>query len=272
MIDYLKKFHLNNKMAFVVGGMGLIGKEVVKAFASAGAKILILDLKDESGSKFLKEMKSKGFNVSFKSFDCSNMKKIDNNFNSIINRFGVPHVYINCSYPRSKDWAKSSFKEISLESFQNNVDIHMNSYAWLARTVAEKMVDNKVEGNIIQISSIYGIVGQDLSIYEGLNMKENMTYSAIKGGIANLTRQMASYYGQFNIRVNTICPGGLQGHMAGKKGSQSPRFIKQYNKKVPIKRMGRADEVASTALFLASEASSYITGGTIMVDGGWTAI
>ena len=148
----------------------------------------------------------------------------------------------------------------------------MNSYAWLARTVAEKMVDNKVEGNIIQISSIYGIVGQDLSIYEGLNMKENMTYSAIKGGIANLTRQMASYYGQFNIRVNTICPGGLQGHMAGKKGSQSPRFIKQYNKKVPIKRMGRADEVASTALFLASEASSYITGGTIMVDGGWTAI
>jgi len=272
MIDYLNKFRLDNKTALVVGGMGLIGKEVVKAFALAGAKTLILDVQDQSGSKFVKEMQSRGYTVTFKSFDCSDMKKLNNNYSVILEEHGPPEIFINCSYPRTKDWAKSSFKEISLESFQKNVDIHMNSYAWLARLSAESMVDNKINGNIIQLSSIYGIVGQDLSIYKGLNMKENMTYSTIKGGISNLTRQMASYYGQFNIRVNTICPGGLKGHMAGKKDSQSLKFVKQYNEKVPIKRMGRADEVASVALFLASEGSSYITGTTLMVDGGWTAI
>ena len=103
-------------------------------------------------------------------------------------------------------------------------------------------------------------------------MEENMTYAAIKGGIANLTRQMASYYGQFSIRVNTICPGGLKGHVAGKNLKQNKNFVLNYSKRVPLKRLGEPHEVASTALFLASEASSYISGSIVMVDGGWTSI
>jgi NAD(P)-dependent dehydrogenase (short-subunit alcohol dehydrogenase family) len=103
-------------------------------------------------------------------------------------------------------------------------------------------------------------------------MRENMTYAAIKGGIANLTRQMGSYYGQFNIRVNTLVPGGLSGHVAGKTDPQNSLFVKRYSEKTPLKRLGRADEIASTALFLAVEASSYVTGATIVVDGGWSAV
>ena len=103
-------------------------------------------------------------------------------------------------------------------------------------------------------------------------MQENMPYAASKGGITNLTRQMASYYGQFNIRVNTICPGGIEGHVAGKHNEQNPVFIENYSIKTPIKRLGKAEEVASTSLFLASDASSYIAGTTIKVDGGWTCI
>ena len=99
-----------------------------------------------------------------------------------------------------------------------------------------------------------------------------MTYSAIKGGITNLTRQMASYYGQFNIRINTLVPGGLEGHIANSENKQSLTFIEQYSNKAPLKRLGLANEVASTALFLSSDASSYITGATIMVDGGWSII
>ena len=104
----------------------------------------------------------------------------------------------------------------------------MNSYAWLMRIVAESIAKYGKGGSIIQLGSTYGIVGQDLTIYEGTDMSENMTYAAIKGGIVSLTRQMASYYGQFNIRINTLCPGGLVGHVAGKNNKQDPIFIKQY--------------------------------------------
>jgi NAD(P)-dependent dehydrogenase (short-subunit alcohol dehydrogenase family) len=272
MIDYLQKFRLNEKTAFVVGGLGLIGSEVSIAIAIAGAKTIVLDIESERGQLFKKEMNKKGYDGDFKSFDCADMKQLDNNFSVLLNEYGCPDIFINCSYPRTKDWGKSSFREATLVSFQKNVDLHMNSYAWLARLAAEAMVRNGNGGSIIQLGSIYGIVGQDLTVYEGTDMHENMTYAAIKGGIMNLSRQMASYYGQYNIRINTLCPGGLEGHVAGKSSIQDLKFVEQYSKKTPLKRMGKVEEVASVALFLASDAASYITGATIMVDGGWTVI
>ena len=148
----------------------------------------------------------------------------------------------------------------------------MNSYAWLARLAAESMKAEGRNGSIIQLGSIYGILGQDLTVYEGTKMHENMTYTAIKGGITNLTRQMASYYGQFNIRVNILVPGGLSGNVAGKSDTQDPIFVKQYSQKTPLKRMGKAEEIASAALFLASNAASYVTGTMLMVDGGWAEV
>ena len=134
------------------------------------------------------------------------------------------------------------------------------------------MKAKEVSGSIIQLGSIYGILGQDLSVYEGTAMHENMTYAAIKGGITNLTRQMASYYGKFNIRVNTLVPGGLSGSVAGKSDIQNPAFVKQYSQKIPLKRLGRAEEIASAALFLASDAASYLTGTSLIVDGGWSVV
>ena len=126
------------------------------------------------------------------------------------------------------------------------------------------MKKNK-KGSIILLSSIYGVVGQDLSIYEGTKMQESMTYSVIKGGINNLTKQMASYYGKFQIRINALCAGGVF-------ENQNERFVKNYKKKVPLKRMATSSDIALSVIFLASDASSYITGTTFMVDGGWTSI
>jgi len=272
MIDYLQKFRLEEKKVFVIGGLGLIGREVSIALALAGAKTMVLDVESEKGSLFEDEINKKGYDVSFKFFDCADIKQLDNNFSVLLNEYGCPDIFINCSYPRTKDWGNSSFRDITLESYRENVDMHMNSYAWLARLAAEAMVSNGQGGSIIQLGSTYGIVGQDLTVYEGTKMHENMTYAEIKGGIISLSRQMASYYGQYNIRVNTLCPGGLEGHVAGTSSVQDQNFVKQYSKRTPLKRMGKAEEVASVALFLASEAASYITGATIMVDGGWTAI
>jgi len=266
MIDYLNKFNLMSKTAFVVGGLGLIGREVSTAFVSAGAKTIVLDSDNRESAAFENEMRDAGYETYFRYFDCADMDQIDKNFSLLLKKFGYPDVFINCSYPRTEDWGMSSFKKVTLASFRRNVDIHMNSYAWIARLAAESMVGAGIKGSIIQLGSIYGIVGQEQMVYEGTDMHENMTYAAIKGGITNLTRQMASYYGQFNIRVNSLCPGGIS------SDNHDPVFVDQYSKKSPLKRLGRAEEVASTALFLASDAASYINGATIMVDGGWTAI
>ena len=134
------------------------------------------------------------------------------------------------------------------------------------------MIRAKKSGSIIQLSSIYGIVGQDLSIYKGTKMKESMSYSIIKGGINNLTRQMASFYGQFSIRVNTISPGGVEGKIAGHKNKQSSKFIKIYSRKTALKRMAHPDDIAPAVVFLVSDAGSYITGFNLIIDGGWTII
>ena len=272
MTDYLKKFSLSGKTSFVLGGLGLIGKEVSIAYAQAGARIIVLDIIESEGIFFEDQMMKKGYNITFETFDCSDVDNISENFEKILKKHTVPDIFTNCSYPHTKNWGKSSLKDITLNSFRENVDIHMNSYSWLAHLAAKSMVDAKKEGSVIQLGSTYGIVGQDLTVYEGTDMEENMTYSAIKGGITNLTRQLASYYGQFNIRINTLCPGGLEGHVAGKSRKQNEVFDRQYCNRIPLKRMGCADEIASTALFLASDASSYITGATIMADGGWTSI
>ena len=229
---------------------------------SVGAEVVVLDIKKKKIPKKAK----------YEKLDCSKLKTLSKNFDRIIKKFGCPDVFINCSYPRTGDWDKCSFKKITLKRMTKNVDIHMNSYAWLSKIVAEKMVKNKIKGSIINLNSIYGLLGQDLSVYEKTSMKENMTYSIIKGGLVNLTRQMASYYGKFNVRINSICSGGLIGHVAGKSNSQEKRFVKNYEKRVPLKRLGNPDEVANVVTFIASDASSYITGSNILVDGGWTAI
>ena len=125
--------------------------------------------------------------------------------------------------------------------------------------------EKEIKGSIINLGSIYGIQGNDFTIYEKTDITSPAAYSAIKGGIINFTRYLASYFGRDGIRVNSVCPGGIF-------DSQNKIFVKNYEHKVPLKRMGKPEDVASTVLFLASDASSYITGATIMVDGGWTIV
>ena len=272
MINYLKKFKLDDKIAFVVGGLGLIGEEIVSALSNAGAKTFILDINKEKGKAFENKLTKQNYDIEYIYFDCKDLKNIEKNFNHHIKKYSCPDIFVNCSYPRTTDWKDSSFSSLNLESFRQNIDFHLNSYAWLAKLTAEKMFNFKKEGSIIQLSSIYGIRGQDLNIYEGTNMNENVTYSVIKGGINNLTRQIASYYGKYNIRINSLISGGVKGHIAESKDKQDEIFIKQYSKRTPMKRLGNPSEVASSVLFLASDASSYITGSTLVVDGGWTAV
>ena len=148
----------------------------------------------------------------------------------------------------------------------------MNTSAWLSKLTADKMVKSKIKGNIINIGSTYGLLGQDLTVYEKTSMKEKYDLLSYKGALVNFTRQMASYYGQFGIRVNNVCSGGLRGHVAGKSSQQEKNFVKSYSKKVPLKRLGEPEEIANVISFIASDAASYVSGANIVVDGGWTVI
>ena len=149
-MSVINKFKLTNKKVFIIGGFGLIGTKVVTNAISLGAKVTILDIKKKQVHK----------NVKYEKFDCSKLKTLEKNFNRIINKFGCPAVFINCSYPRTNDWDQCSFNEITLERMTKNIEIHMNSYAWLSKIVADEMLKNKIKGSIINLNSIYGLVGQ----------------------------------------------------------------------------------------------------------------
>ena len=259
-MSFLNKIKLKNKNVYILGGFGLIGSEVVKDILSVGAKVIILDIKKGKMKK----------NVKYERFDCSKLNTLEKHFNKIVKKFECPDIFINCSYPKTNDWNQSSFSNITLKRMTKNIEIHLNSYAWLSKIVATKMVKNNIKGSIINMNSIYGLLGQDMTIYEKTSIKDNMPYSIIKGGLVNLTRQMASYYGRFGIRINSICSGGV--YSKQDQNFRIKKFIKNYKKKVPLKRLAEPEEIANVITFVATDASSYITGSNIIVDGGWTIV
>ena len=262
MADYMKKFRIE-KYAVVCGGLGLIGKEISIALAQAGAKVLVLDIDSAKGADFEKECEGKNLDVKFIEFDATDIKSYGKKIKDLFSRFKI-NAWVNASYPRTKDWG-NKLEDVKLESWQKNVDMHMNSYCLLTKNAAEMMKKHGIRGSIINLGSIYGVVAPDFEVYAGTGITSAPAYAAIKGGIINFSRYAASYYGPSGIRVNCICPGGIF-------DAQNKKFVSNYNKRTPLKRMGKPEEIASVVLFLAANASSYITGATIMVDGGWTCI
>ena len=261
--DFLK---LKNKSIIIIGGSGLIGSDISLAFSSNGSKVLILDIVKPKRNILNKKK------IFYEYFDLSNLKLIDTNLSKIINKFGYPDIFINCSYPTTSDWSNLNIENIRLSSLQKNVDIHLNSFMWSSLFFAKLMKKNKIEGSIINLSSIYGVIAQDPELYLKSNINLNMIYGSIKSGISHFTKQLASSYGKYNIRANSIAAGGLYGPIAGSNKKQDNNFLKKYAISTPLKRLGYSYEVANLALFLSSNASSYITGQTILIDGGKSII
>lgn len=260
--SYKKIFSLEKKLVFVLGGNGYIGQEISKAICEFGGKLVILDKNLNNKSKLFRYEK---INLENKT---SYQKKILECFK----KYGTPDVFINTSYPRTKDWKLSTSDHLKYDSLEKNISLHLNSYLWLTNIAALQMKKKNIKGSIINLSSIYGIISQDQEIYKQSPKSENIIYSAIKGGINTFTRQLAAIYGKNNIRLNTICPGGVINSKDYKILKIDKNFKKNYFKKVPIKRFATTTDVACAAVFLSSDASSYITGTLLTVDGGWTAL
>jgi len=268
-VKYNNIYNLENKTSFVIGGLGLIGLECSIALASLGSKVVIIDnnKKENSIKKINKKYRN---NIFIENINVSDLKNFKKNYSKLTKKYKIPHIFLNSSYPRTTDWGKNSFNKINLETFEKNISIHLNSFSWIAKIVADSMKKNKA-GSIIQLGSIYGFIGQDTNLYKDLNSSENMTYSIIKGGVINLTRQMASFYGKYNIRINTISPGAIK-NINPKDLTNNKIFVNRYVKKTPLNRIGKASDVASSVIFLSSDAASYITGQNLIVDGGLSII
>jgi NAD(P)-dependent dehydrogenase (short-subunit alcohol dehydrogenase family) len=244
--------NLKDKIIIVTGGNGLLGSEIIFQLKKQGATVINLEINLQTNDELT------GIEC-----DITNPKAVKKAINSIINKYKRIDGLVNNAYPRTSDWGYK-FEDIHINSWKSNVDMQLNSIFYLNQTTLEIMKIQKF-GSIVNMASIYGLVGPDFSVYENTEMTMPAAYAAIKGGIINFTRYLSSYYGKFNIRVNCISPGGIY-------NNQSEAFVKKYEKKVPMHRMGKASDISPAVCFMLSDESSYITGQNIIIDGGWTAI
>lgn len=242
---------LENKVIIVTGGSGLLGSAMLEDIRKKGGIAINADINVES------DLDNHQIYL-----DILNTDSIEAVFKSIENHFGKIDGIVNNAYPRTKDWG-AFFEDIPYDSWKKNVDMQMNTVFYICQKSIPYL--EKSKGSIVNISSIYGVVGPDFTVYDHTEMTMPAAYSVIKGGVVNFSRYLASYYGKKGIRVNVVSPGGIFDH-------QNETFVNQYNKKVPMGRMGLPKDIAPSVSFLLSEDASYITGHNLVVDGGWTAI
>ena len=241
-----------NKIIIVTGGSGLLGKAIVDECLSAGNVVINFDLTAyESASEN-------------KIVDTTDYDQVKDTMQEVLAQHGRIDGLVNNAYPRTKDWGIPLKEDIKLQSWKKNIDLQLNSYVMCCQIIVD-LVDNQNNLSVINMTSIYGVVGNDMSIYKGTGINPVAAYSAIKGGLINFTRFMASLHGKDGFRFNCISPGGIF-------DNQDPIFVKNYVDKVPMQRMGTPQDIAPSVKFLMSDGAKYITGQNIIIDGGWTCI
>jgi len=246
------KNRLEGKIIIVTGGNGLLGAAIVERIKSEGAFCVNFEINHKTND-----------DLSNVACDITNEDSVNKALSLVISKYSRIDGLVNNAYPRTKDWG-NKFEDISLDSWKRNVDWQLNSYFYMSQQVAIQMGKQK-RGSIINMASMYGVVAPDFTVYDGTNMTMPAAYSAIKGGLVNLTRYISAYFGPQQVRVNTVSPGGIF-------DNQNITFVQNYEKKVPMRRMGTPDDIAPSVVFLLSEEAKYITGQNLIIDGGWTAI
>ena len=264
-------FSLQHKTAVVTGALGLIGKKHCEALAMAGANVVIADMDADRCRQFAKELGNQhigvGIDVTRKDSVMQVRDEILKKYNSIdilVNNAAINDMFENPAMAKEL----SAFENYPLEAFQKSLDVNVTG-AFLCSQVFGSAMAERGSGSIINIASTYGMVGPDQSIYRDENGNQTFyksaAYPVTKGAIINFTRFLAAYWGDKGVRVNTLSPGGVE-------NGQNEFFINNYSAKTLIGRMATASDYQGALIFLASEASAYMTGANLVVDGGWTAI
>ena len=250
---------LKGKVAIITGARRGMGKADALAFAKNGAKVVVSDISQEECELVVDEIKKNGGEGLAVKCDVTNEKEIKEMVKKTVDKFGKVDILVNnagiCEF--------KPFLELTEEEWDKTLDINLKGYFLCAQAVVKEMVKQK-SGVIINIASV--VMGQ-----MGMGMAGLAHYSASKGGIAALTKTLALEFAPYNIRVNAIAPGAIDTPMAASTKAD-PKVLEATLAMIPLHRMGKPEEIANTALFLSSNASSYITGSIVVVDGGWLSM
>ncbi len=265
--DPNRLFRLDERIIILTGGSGLIGMEAVRQLPKLGAQVVI---GVRNSDRFQEQIRSirlpkKCFPPVCLSLDISNYSSVQSFFRKVVERFGKIDVLINNAWPKTEDWPVR-FEETEPASLYKNLCDHSGGYFLCCQEASIPMKKQK-KGVLLNIGSIYGEVGPYFSIYGNTDMTPAPAeYALIKGGIHTLTKYLATYLAPYNIRVNCIGAGGVYNQKL-----QDPEFVENYVKHTPLGRMAEPADLIGPIVFLISDASRYVTGTVLMVDGGWTS-
>lgn len=264
-------FSLAGKTAIVTGGTGLIGKKHCEALAAAGANVVVADIAENATKAFAETLGENAFGVSLDVTDSASLERAKSD---ILARFGtidilVNNAAINDMFENPEMAATlSAFEKYPIDSFRKSLEVNVLGVFQCSQIFGIEMA-KQGSGSIINVASTYGMVGPDQSIYRNQSGEQTFykspAYPTTKGAIINFTRYLAAYWGKNGVRVNTLSPGGVE-------NSQDDFFVQNYSAKTLLERMAQPTDYQGALVFLASDASAYMTGANLVVDGGWTAI
>jgi NAD(P)-dependent dehydrogenase (short-subunit alcohol dehydrogenase family) len=254
---------LKDRVAVITGGGGVLGKEFAGGLAAQGARIVVADINGEAAREAADVIAEEcGVETLGLVADVSQPEDVANLVDETMSAFGSIDIVINnaAGIPTG---LFEPFEDFALETWNQMLATNLTAMFLVAQAAGRVMVEQK-RGSIINICSIYGVVGPDQRVYEDVEFNTPVSYSVSKAGVIGLTKYLATYWGDKGIRVNAVTPGGvLRGH--------TDPFLSKYCDRVPMGRMAEQHEIVGAVVFLASDASSYVTGHNLIVDGGLTA-
>jgi NAD(P)-dependent dehydrogenase (short-subunit alcohol dehydrogenase family) len=263
-------FSVRNRIVVVTGGAGTLGRSFCRSLLVRGAKVAVLDIAGGADRAFGETLTDAS--LRFESTDVADRASLAAALARITGDWGVPHGLVNAAAidapPDAPAEENGPFETYPSDSWDKVMSVNVKGVMLACQIIGAAMA-NAGRGTIVNIASIYGIVSPDQSLYDyrrrrGEKFYKPIAYSVSKSALLNLTRYLATYWAKSGVRVNTLIPGGIF-------ADQDREFLDGYQARVPLGRMAREDEYDGALLFLLSDASSYMTGANLVIDGGWTA-
>ena len=258
-----KLFRMDDRVVVVNGGAGRIGSQMCLALADAGAKVVILDLDQQRAAEVAETITQSGGQAIGIGADSTDQASLDAALATTIEQLGQPWGLVNATQYRGSGFYGSDPADHPIDAWEQVFRVNVTGVLMACQTFGKAMIANG-GGSIVNLSSTYGVVSADPRIYGDSGVNSPISYAGSKSAILNMTRYLAVHWREKNIRVNTLIPGGVF-------DNQGDDFVKHYSARTPLGRMANADEYQGAALFMLSDASTYMTGATVTVDGGWTA-
>jgi len=254
---------LSNQIIVITGGAGLIGQEFVKAVVEQNGIAIIADINTELGNKVKEELSQslKSSNIDFIKLDITSKESLKQCISHLDKKYHRIDAIVNNAYPRNKNYGKHFF-DVEYEDFVQNVGLNMGGYFTTSQQFAQYF-KTQGYGNIINISSIYGVIAPKFEVYDATPMTMPVEYAAIKAGLIHLTKYMAKYFKGMNIKVNALSPGGIL-------DAQPEAFLTNYKKECMSKGMLDKSDLKGTLIYLLSDMSRYVNGQNIIIDDGFT--